>query len=309
MASERFELRNWIGQKVVPSYIINNVVKSTTPQTLISQIINQLLTFDIADVKYFQSLLKLYNRKLERDGMSLDEDLTLLYAELVVYDTSKVLDSDLCNVSYFVSETERVILKESPQIISRHGSTGHRTWEAALGLADYLIENTNSLYSTRAVELGSGTGLSGLVLHKLHPEMDLLLTDGDHEVVERLAGNIKMNLVKEDTRNVSAQYLLWGETPVPSNTELVIASDVTYDTRIVPALVKCLSQLKQVNEKLEIIVAAMIRSENTFQVFRDECEKYKFQLELLRTYNNVQPCKWFYIPESAPEVRIYKVAS
>lgn len=72
------------------------------------------------------------------------------------------------------SKCPYIFIAESPNVISANGSTGHRTWEAALALSDYILTEFSSNNLTdedlgsswipsQIIELGAGTGLAGLV--------------------------------------------------------------------------------------------------------------------------------------------------
>lgn len=72
------------------------------------------------------------------------------------------------------------------------GTTGLRTWPAALLLANYLIGNTSIVSSRSVLELGSGAGLVAALVSQMQASStgSLIATDFHHSVVERLRGNI-----------------------------------------------------------------------------------------------------------------------
>jgi len=63
-------------------------------------------------------------------------------------------------------------------------------------LANHLILNRSALLEdpdSGVVELGSGTGLVGMVVHQLSREKRVWLTDGNAEVVSRLRANVALS--------------------------------------------------------------------------------------------------------------------
>ena len=117
-----------------------------------------------------------------------------------------------------------VTLLESRAVISGSGTTGLRTWEAALALAEYLIVShlgrfykfpgTTVVAGERLVEetgsvleLGAGTGLVGIVAARLGAGR-VVVTDGDEGVCDAL----KVGLEKNGVADVmSVRKLVWGE--------------------------------------------------------------------------------------------------
>ena len=83
---------------------------------------------------------------------------------------------------------------ERPNVLSASGSTGHRTWEAALHLASALREPRmlEHVEGQTVLELGCGTGLLSILCSYLGARY-ALATDGDVGVVERALENIKKN--------------------------------------------------------------------------------------------------------------------
>ena len=101
---------------------------------------------------------------------------------------------------------ERMItLLESRSLIAAAGSTGQRTWEAALHLGAYLVAQDDKSIGIRTdikgkhvVELGAGTGLISILCAKFLDARRVTATDGDENVVEALRTNSFLNGVDED---------------------------------------------------------------------------------------------------------------
>lgn len=119
-----------------------------------------------------------------------------------------------------------VTLIENPSLISGQGTTGLRTWEAALALAEYILQSRRSLLDSvqTVLELGAGTGLCALICAKLEVPR-VVATDGDENVVASLKANAKANGVED---RVITDVLWWGseESSARKDVDLLIGADV-----------------------------------------------------------------------------------
>lgn len=202
-----------------------------------------------------------------------------------------------------------VTLHECRNIISGAGTTGLRTWEAALALSEYLIcTHLQSIYkntaftptiegvgrvlreSDRVLELGAGTGLVSIVAARLGAPK-VLATDGDSMVCEALAKNVHLSGVSE---TVTVRKRLWGdEIEMDEDFDLVVGADVvisptfylpltllreltyqTYDATVISYLIKELEQLFAKNSHIRVVISATIRNEDTFATFEEACRKH-----------------------------------
>lgn len=175
-----------------------------------------------------------------------------------------------------------IVLKERLELISE-GTTGLQTWDAALTLSEWLLlhsspsndtvsthgvninceiqHNTNddivsffpvSLHSTidlnifrgrRILELGSGTGLVGILLCKLLSPEIVYLSDIHPTVLSLLMENISLNktpcahVLSLDWEGYSTQNLL------DLNVDVIFGADIVYDVEVIPHLVRVLEVL------------------------------------------------------------------
>ena len=107
----------------------------------------------------------------------------------------------------------QVILLEAPSVLAFSGTTGFRTWEAALFLGAYLVSEAGSRHVTgqRMIELGAGTGFLSILCAKYLDARYVLSTDGSREVVAELKANLELNKLEEGDLIKSA-VLGWGHT-------------------------------------------------------------------------------------------------
>ena len=130
----------------------------------------------------------------------------------------------------------QVTLLEASSLLGSSGTTGFRTWEAALFLGAYLVSEAGSGYviGQRMIELGAGTGFLSILCAKHLNAQRVLTTDGSREVVAELKANLELNNLEEGDLIKSA-VLEWGHTLIGSSADcrgaeppydLVIGADV-----------------------------------------------------------------------------------
>lgn len=250
--------------------------------------------------RYQRAVLKLFIQLIEDEKLELDESITEQYVELICTVDEEEKGKNVVN--YRFSDKIKVSLYEDPTVIAQEGSTGHRTWEAAMALAEYLYTNRDAFKTVaQFVELGAGTGLVGILAHRLFPHSRVIVTDGDEKVVSDLAQNVRLNEL-----NATTQVLRWGEDPPivqQSANQVVFCADVTYDIELIPLLVQCLHDFL-LNSKF-VLLSATLRSQQTFDHFLDLCSKLNISMSHLHTFNHHN--SHFFIPPHSPDVLMYKL--
>ncbi|RDL38974.1 Uncharacterized protein BP5553_03314 [Venustampulla echinocandica] len=194
----------------------------------------------------------------------------------------------LSYLSNFAESTPTITLLESQSIIAGSGTTGLRTWDAALHLGNYLC-NTKGLVEGKSIlELGAGTGwLSILCAKHLHASY-VLATDGSEDVVESLETNIYLNGLRETA--ISARDLKWGQALVGAEQaewnrgrkiDLVLGADLAYYESGIPALVATIMDLSELFPDVKIIISAIVRNPKTFESFVEKCRNNGYIIEEL----------------------------
>jgi predicted nicotinamide N-methyase len=133
-----------------------------------------------------------------------------------------------------------VTLLEARSVISSSGTTGLRTWEAALLLGSYLAspQGRSSIQGKRVLELGAGTGMLSILCAKHLEIVGIVATDGDEAVVDTIKTNAFLNGLDAEASLscvVRTAALKWG-LPVDATTfsedygmevpEVVLGADV-----------------------------------------------------------------------------------
>ena len=120
--------------------------------------------------------------------------------------------------------------------------TGGRVWPASAALCRYLAR-TGTVRGKAVLELGCGTGATGLTCAAALNASSVILTEGGSEGLLQLARrNVDANR-RLLPCEVEVQRHGWGE-PVEWTPELVVGSDVTYDRDAHDRLCATLKALK-----------------------------------------------------------------
>ena len=163
--------------------------------------------------------------------LALDSDFPFLLQEIIddlmscfmTVVTSKLPSEAIsvrqkCHVQYTLpfplyspEEPDAITLIESRALISAAGTTGLRTWDAALHLGSYLVsQDGRELVAGKTVlELGAGTGFLSILCTKYLEARYMGATDGDSRVIEDLSTNFLLNGLGTSSL-IDARVLKWG---------------------------------------------------------------------------------------------------
>lgn len=198
-------------------------------------------------------------------------------------------------VTYQISRMSRaeneasITLLESRSLISASGTTGLRTWEAALHLGEYLCANPHTVRGKSVVELGAGTGYLAILCAKFLATRRVVASDGSDDVINNLPESLFLNGL-QDSKAIVPMELRWGHALVGTEdrewnggeaVDVVLGADITYDERILPALVGTLEELLSMFPRLEVLISATQRNEATFESFQARCRLAGLGLEEL----------------------------
>lgn len=178
-------------------------------------------------------------------------------------------------------------LLEYRSLLAAGGTTGLRTWEAALHLGQYLCVNPGLIKNKNVLELGAGTGyLSVLCASYLEAE-HVTATDGSQEVIDILAENFAVNGL--GAGSVTQKQLRWGEGLLnPKDTDevdVILGADVTYDASVIPSLIQTLKDIVLHNSHATILIAATERNKATYDKFQSSCQDGGFNVDTVEFPN------------------------
>ncbi|KAI5791814.1 putative methyltransferase-domain-containing protein [Geopyxis carbonaria] len=212
-----------------------------------------------------------------------------LLADPIVVDPSKAVAvtytlPHFTSLSGHIVPTCPITIFETPSLLSAYGTTGLRTWEAAMALGEYFVYSitnkphfqwTTLSFHDTVLELGAGTGLVSMILGRLGVSQ-VIATDGDDGVVEKLQKNINLNGLGSV---VTTKALRWGQNPTTAHKiSLMVGADVTYDKSSIPFLVAEIASSFITNPNMRVVISATMRNRDTFETFRIECAKARLSL-------------------------------
>lgn len=184
----------------------------------------------------------------------------------------------------------RITLLENRSLISAAGTTGLRTWEAALHLGQFLCENPAVIRGKRVLELGAGTGYLSILCACHLEAAHVLASDGSDDVINNLPENLFLNGLQDSAR-LSPMDVKWGHALVGTEEEVwnggrpvdvVLGADVTYDRSVIPALVGTLVDLFALHPGVDVYISATQRNEETFGVFLRTCRDNELRVDELK---------------------------
>ncbi|KAK7454972.1 hypothetical protein Landi51_03181 [Colletotrichum acutatum] len=174
-----------------------------------------------------------------------------------------------------------ITLLEARSLISASGTTGLRTWEAALHLGQFLCEDPNLVKGKRVLELGAGTGYLTILCVKHLGAAHVVASDGSDDVINNLPESFFLNELQESTL-VRPMELRWGHALIGTedqkwnngeSVDVVIGADITYDQSIIPALIATVEELFALFPAVQVLISATQRNEVTFEAFCNRCRQ------------------------------------
>ncbi|XP_057891562.1 protein-lysine N-methyltransferase EEF2KMT isoform X3 [Melospiza georgiana] len=223
-------------------------------------------------------------------------------------------ESTHCYKNYLLPSGDCVSLCESTALISG-GTTGLLTWEAALHLAQWALQNPSLFRGRTILELGSGVGFTGIAICKSCQPRTFIFSDCHPRVLSQLGENLQLNGLSPEpdgtwspqtesqgqegegqscqTPKVIVAELDWGSVTekqlLPLRADVVIAADVVYDPEIIVALIGMLQKLStsRADRKApEVFIASTIRNPATYQLFQAELDKAGIRWQVIPSHSS-----------------------
>lgn len=120
-----------------------------------------------------------------------------------------------------------VTTSESRGLILSAGTTGNRTWEAALHLGSFLASEAGEalVRGKRVIELGAGTGFLSLVCARHLGVRSVVVTDREPALIDNIRDCVRHNLNGRESIPIYPAVWEWG-TPLVREGDLAgLASD------------------------------------------------------------------------------------
>ncbi|XP_043091238.1 protein-lysine N-methyltransferase EEF2KMT [Puntigrus tetrazona] len=252
----------------------------TTTSDIIEEILQKTCLHPIClknppSMKYRRRFL---TELIKRHEMVAAEPLDVLYEALGELMCAQ--EEDVCYKTYLLPTGDAVSLAENVALISQ-GTTGLVTWEAALYLSEWALENTHIFKNKTVLELGSGIGLTGIVVCRSSSLTKYIFSDCHQAVLRTLKGNIANCLTNCDSGSASVcvEDLDWenvsDEQLQRIQADTIVAADVVYDPDVIACLVSLLSRILngRAQEKHPVVyIASTVRNPQTYDCFKKELE-------------------------------------
>ncbi|CAH2086282.1 unnamed protein product [Euphydryas editha] len=203
-----------------------------------------------------------------------------------------IIKDDLSNI---------VTIKETKNMVV-NGTTGLKTWEAALMLSDWAVCHKEIFTNKNVLELGSGVGFTGITIAKHCSIKSMIMTDCHTEVLKTINDNILINLPEfrfkekynsviytNGEKDIGVMMLDWNNTEdlvlqfIP---DIVIGADIVYDPSILQSLLNVLILMHKNNNNIDVYIASVIRNQDTFSEFLKALDTFNFKYEDLKLINN-----------------------
>ncbi|EEC08821.1 secreted protein, putative, partial [Ixodes scapularis] len=187
---------------------------------------------------YVKHYLKLLIDKLESRKVEVLGDLYVCYTELL-----GSVDSGPGFVTYvLVIFLVVCCFQVSGRVVS--GEPASPEWQASKFLAEWCLENRQVLSGKRVLELGSGVGLTGLVVCRACRPSRYTFTDGHQSVLRVVEENVATNRWPS-MPDVKVETLRWGQQLEEdhSGTDVVLGADLVFDPGLIEPLAATLADL------------------------------------------------------------------
>ncbi|RWS14670.1 protein-lysine N-methyltransferase EEF2KMT-like isoform X1 [Dinothrombium tinctorium] len=174
--------------------------------------------------------------------------------------------------TYFVGKKSITVL--SNRSILMNGTTGLHSWQAGKMFSLFALQNQHLFASKSVVELGSGTGLTGLViLHMCNPR-NYLFTDHNPLVIDLIRQNLTINGFND--KNLVAALNWFDDRStildvlVANNPDVLIGCDLIFDIDLIPAFCQTLSTILNENQKCKAFIMSTLRNTHTILSFESQ---------------------------------------
>ncbi|GLA17916.1 protein fam86a [Aspergillus niger] len=231
------------------------------------------------------------------------------------------------------NERRTILTSESRSAIITAGTTGHRTWEAALHLATYLSTAAGRAHITgkKVLELGAGTGLVSMFCARyLEPEV-VVATDRELGLMRQIGDCARRNGLAGDGDGVFKGWIWeWGrelsrgvgedddDTQMKEDGEVdgekvefdvALGADLIYDIDLVPLLVQTVKSLFEKYAVKEFLISATLRNERTFGAFLNACETSALKVERVPFESPAEEVQTGFFHSTAIPIRTYRITA
>ncbi|KAF4359616.1 hypothetical protein G4B88_000427 [Cannabis sativa] len=160
-------------------------------------------------------------------------------------------------------------------------------WPSEDVLAYFCLSHADLFRSKRVIELGSGYGLAGLVIAAVTDATEVIISDGNPQVVNYIEHNIDANSKAFGATKVKSMMLHWNQDEISNisySFDLIIASDCTFFKECHKGLAQVVKNLLKKVGPCEAIFFSPKRGDS-LDKFLEEIKENGLQFSITEKYD------------------------
>uniref|UniRef100_A0A1J3GJ35 Calmodulin-lysine N-methyltransferase n=1 Tax=Noccaea caerulescens TaxID=107243 RepID=A0A1J3GJ35_NOCCA len=160
-------------------------------------------------------------------------------------------------------------------------------WPSEEVLAHFCRSQPDRFRGKKVIELGSGYGLAGLVIAAATEASQVIISDGNPQVVNYIKRNIESNSMAFGSTSVKAMELHWNQPQLSELTntfDLIVASDCTFFKEFHYHLARIIKMLLKSKEPSEALFFSPKRGDS-LEKFLKEIEEIGLHYVLTENYD------------------------
>ncbi|CAM0872237.1 unnamed protein product [Alopecurus aequalis] len=164
-------------------------------------------------------------------------------------------------------------------------------WPSEEVLAFYCINHSDVFRSKRVLELGAGYGLAGLVIAASANANEVVISDGNPQVVGYIQKNISINAEAFDRTKIKSMTLHWDQeqpSDMLNSFDIIVASDCTFFKQFHQSLARAVKSLLKHSETSQAIFFSPKRGDS-LNKFLEIIKEHGLCYELIENYD---PTVW-----------------
>ncbi|KZZ98125.1 hypothetical protein AAP_00386 [Ascosphaera apis ARSEF 7405] len=171
-----------------------------------------------------------------------------------------------------------VITYEKRFVISASGTTGFRTWEAALHLGTLLSTPAGKalIQGKNVLEIGCGVGFLAMYCLKCLDVQTITACDMEQGLIDSMNHCLDRNGL--DPQRITGRLWDWSQPfsanakqGEPTTFDVAIGADLIYDPDVIPLLLSAIQDLFKNHGIKQFVISATLRNRATFEMFLHGC--------------------------------------
>ncbi|KAJ4787234.1 Calmodulin-lysine N-methyltransferase [Rhynchospora pubera] len=162
-------------------------------------------------------------------------------------------------------------------------------WPSEDVLAYYCINHADFFRSKRVLELGSGYGLTGFAIAACTDASEVIISDGNPQVVDYIQRNVDINGELFRGTKVESMILHWDQeimSELANSVDVIVASDCTFFKEFHESLAQVVKRLLKQSPTSEAIFLGPKRGDSLHK-FLERIREIGLKYELIERYDDV----------------------